>query len=96
VLIRDGQTVVIGGLVKDESTVTEKKIPFFGDLPFIGKWMFTRKNIGSDSSPTEKTDLLIFVTAHILKDTDQQLIGHESKMVSSLPRPFKLEPRETK
>jgi type IV pilus assembly protein PilQ len=97
VQIRDGQTVVIGGLVKDDTYEMEKKIPFLGDLPFLG-WMFKRKEVGSTSNPTEKTDLLIFVTARIIKDTDEPLIAKDSNMVTSLedPRPFKLEMRGQK
>jgi type II secretory pathway component GspD/PulD (secretin) len=97
VQIRDGQTVVIGGLVKDDTYEQEKKVPFLGDLPVIG-WMFKRKEVGSTSNPTEKTDLLIFVTARIIKDTDEPLIAKDSNMVTSLEnqRPFKLEMRGQK
>lgn len=95
VLMKDGQTVVIGGLVKDESLIIRKKVPILGDIPLLG-WFFSRKEIGSSSSPTEKTDLLIFVTARIIRDSDKQLIGKESYIVSSQPRPFKLEAREVK
>jgi len=97
VQIRDGQTVVIGGLIKDDTYEMEKKVPFLGDLPFLG-WMFKRKEVGSLSNPTEKTDLLIFVTARIIKDTDEPLIAKDSNMVTSLEnqRPFKLEMRGQK
>lgn len=95
VQIKDGQTVVIGGLVKDESLVSVKKIPILGDIPIIG-FLFTRKEIGSSASPTEKTDLLIFVTARIIKEADEGLVGRESIILTSPPRPFKLEPREVK
>lgn len=95
VLIRDGQTVVIGGLVKDESLHTVKKVPFLGDIPLLGL-LFTRKEEGSSENPTEKTDLLIFVTARIIRDTTEPLIAQKSAMTTSLPRPFKLEMREIK
>lgn len=86
VLLRDGQTAVIGGLVKEESLSSVKKIPILGDIPLIGL-LFTRKEVGSSSSPTEKTDLLIFVTARIIKDN----ASDKKEMVSQ--RPFKLETR---
>ncbi|MFA5118664.1 MAG: secretin N-terminal domain-containing protein [Candidatus Omnitrophota bacterium] len=95
VQIKDGQTVVIGGMVKDETATTEKKIPLLGDIPFLGA-LFRRKEVGSTENPTEKTDLLIFVTAHIIKDDDLPLIASESNMVTALPRPAKLEMREIK
>ncbi len=91
VQIMDGQTVVIGGMVKDESLTTVKKIPILGDIPIL-KLLFTRKEIGSSSNPTEKTDLLIFVTAHIIKDTAaQSALAEEEKA-----RAFKLTPRGIK
>lgn len=92
VLIRDGQTVVIGGLIKDESFNKVSKIPILGDIPILGL-LFTRKELGSTSSPTEKTDLLIFVTARVIKDTDEPLLAYESNLITSAPHPFKLEMR---
>lgn len=95
VLIKDGQTVVIGGLIKDESLVNVKKIPILGYLPIVGL-LFTRKEVSSSASPTEKTDLLIFVTARIIKDSQEAIVGHDSIILTAPPRPFKLEPREVK
>lgn len=92
VMIRDGQTVVIGGLIKDDSFTKISKIPILGSIPLVGL-LFTRKEVGSTSSPTEKTDLLIFVTARIIKDTDEPLLAYESNLITSAPRPFKLEMR---
>lgn len=93
VLIKDGQTVVIGGLVKDESVRKVNKVPFLGDLPIVG-FIFTRKELGSTSTPSEKTDLLIFVTARIIKDSDEPLIAYESNLITTPMRPFKLEMKE--
>ncbi len=92
VLIKDGQTVVIGGLIKDESFTKISKIPILGDIPLVG-FFFTRKETGSASSPTEKTDLLIFVTARIIKDSNEPLIAHENNLITSAPRQFKMEMR---
>ena len=92
VLIKDGQTVVIGGLIKDESVRKVNKVPFLGDLPIVG-FIFTRRELGS-TSPAEKTDLLIFVTARIIKDSDEPLIAYETNLVTAPMRPFKLEMRE--
>jgi type IV pilus assembly protein PilQ len=66
VMIKDGETLVIAGLIKDQVTETKKKTPIFGDIPLLG-WIFTKK----ESSVT-KTDLLIFLTPHIITpDTAQ-------------------------
>jgi general secretion pathway protein D len=61
-IAQDGQTLVIGGLVRDNVTVSEKKIPFLGDIPILG-WLFR-----SQSKQTEKLSLLVFLTPHIIKD----------------------------
>ena len=95
VQIKDGQTVVIGGLIKNKEDTRIKKVPILGDIPFLG-FLFTRKEVGTTEEPREKTDLLIFVTARIIKDTNEPLLAWESNLITSPPRPFKLEMREPK
>lgn len=56
VIVKDGQTVVIGGLMEDRETETYTKVPLLGDIPLLG-WVFKRKE-----TRTEKTELLIFLT----------------------------------
>jgi len=60
VMIKDGQTLVIAGLVKDQIIDIKKKTPFFGDIPILGL-MFQKKE-----QTVTKTDLLIFLTPHII------------------------------
>jgi general secretion pathway protein D len=62
VAIKDGQTIVIGGLMQDQKTVTINKIPLIGDIPIIGA-LFSRTII--DKS---KTELLLFLTPHVAKE----------------------------
>ncbi len=59
---KDGQTLVVGGLVRDNVTINERKIPFLGDIPFIG-WLFRFQ-----SKQSEKLNLLVFLTPHLIKD----------------------------
>jgi type II secretory pathway component GspD/PulD (secretin) len=61
VVTPDGQTVVIGGLMENNKTQTDSKIPVLGDIPLLGN-LFKRK-VRSDA----KTELLIFLTPHIVK-----------------------------
>jgi type IV pilus assembly protein PilQ len=91
VQIKDGQTIVIGGLVKTTEAKTDKKVPFLGDIPILGK-LFSRHEAGSTTEPEEKTDLLIFVTAHIIKDGDGSTIANDNNPISR-ERPFKLQTR---
>ncbi len=61
VLVKDGVTIVIGGLIKDEKVKTVKKVPFLGDLPVLGGMFRNKDNL------VKKTELVIFLTPHIVK-----------------------------
>ncbi|HOE66484.1 MAG TPA: hypothetical protein PLO62_08145 [Candidatus Hydrogenedentes bacterium] len=61
VVVPDGSTVVIGGLMEDNSTKNDKKVPLLGDIPVLGT-AFSRK-IKSKS----KTELLIFLTPRVVQ-----------------------------
>lgn len=63
VLVDNGQTVVLGGIFQTDKTVSTTKTPFLGDLPYVGR-MFRRT-----SERDDKTELLIFITPRILKDS---------------------------
>ena len=60
VRIKDGETIAIGGLIKEDKFETFKKVPILGDIPLVGA-LFQYK-----SKQTEKTDLLIFITPNIV------------------------------
>jgi general secretion pathway protein D len=62
VLMQDGETIVIGGLLKDIKSKETTGIPFFSKIPFIGG-LFRR-----DTYDTQKVDLLMFITARIMKE----------------------------
>jgi type II secretion system protein D len=66
VTVRDGETVVIGGLIQARDASSTTKVPFLGDLPYIGA-LFR-----STSSSTNKTELLIVMTVDILR-TDEDI-----------------------
>lgn len=60
VRIKDGETIVIGGLIKEEVVDYVKKIPFLGDLPIL-KYVFSKREKTIDT-----TDLMIFVTVRLM------------------------------
>jgi MSHA type pilus biogenesis protein MshL len=62
VRVRDGATIIMGGLVQDSSTTTKRKVPFLGDIPLLG-----RAFSGTYDS-SERTELIFFVTPHIVQD----------------------------
>ena len=60
VMVRNGQTVVIGGIYEEIAQDTERKVPFFGNLPVVGFFFKNTKNT------KEKTELIIFITPSIV------------------------------
>lgn len=61
VRMKDGETMVIGGLIGSQETKSFNKVPFFADLPIIGALFKSVHNSKSD------TEVVIFLTAHIVK-----------------------------
>lgn len=62
VVVKDRETVAIGGLIQDTEEDTVSKVPFLGDIPLLG-WLFK-----STSKTRKKTNLMILLTPHIVKD----------------------------
>jgi len=60
VTVQDGQTIVIGGLISDRYERRERKVPFFGDIPFVGA-LFR-----SEAEDSTKTELIIVLTPHVV------------------------------
>lgn len=63
VLVRDGETTVIGGIITDTQRESDAGVPFFSKIPFLGA-LFKRKGGGTD-----KTELIIFITPKIVAST---------------------------
>jgi type IV pilus assembly protein PilQ len=63
VLVGNGETVVLGGVFQTEDIVSASKVPFFGDLPYVGAFF------RSETVDRSKTETLIFITPRILADT---------------------------
>jgi general secretion pathway protein D len=70
-IVWDGQTVVLGGLLLDETTKTKDKVPFLGDMPFVGR-LFR-----SESTQSKKTSLVIFVTPTIIDPAGNRVHSEE-------------------
>ena len=62
VIVEDGQTIVLGGVFKNRTTNEVSKVPFLGDLPYVGRAF--RRDVRSNS----KEELLIFVTPKLIND----------------------------
>lgn len=62
VVVKDKETVVIGGLIQDSEDVNVNKVPILGDIPGLG-WLFK-----TTTKSRKKTNLMILLTPHIVKD----------------------------
>jgi len=76
VVVNDGDTIVLGGTVRIEKTKQHDKIPFIGDIPYIGR------AFRSETEEDKKINLLIFVTARIITPGGNTL-KEEMKTISS-------------
>lgn len=65
VLVKSGDTVVLGGMMQDTVTNNESKVPILGDIPLL-KYLFRFSSVRH-----EKTNLLIFLTPHIIKTPEE-------------------------
>lgn len=63
VLVENGETVVLGGIFEQETLNNQTKVPFLGDIPYLGRLF--RKDVKTDN----KRELLIFVTPRIVNDS---------------------------
>jgi general secretion pathway protein D len=91
VLVRDGQTIVLGGLTDHQSDVTSGGVPFLSELPIVGG-LFGRR-----SRHTSNTELFLFLTPRVLRTDDevnQVTAGYQSRgPASARPATPAAEPR---
>ena len=65
ITLKDQETAVLGGLVRESNTKDESKVPILGDLPLIG-WLFKNSNV-----ERKKTNLVVFITPHIVRSAKE-------------------------
>jgi general secretion pathway protein D len=73
VLIKDGGTLVLGGLIQDSVTNNQQSVPLLGKIPLLGELFRTRNN------QKTKSDFLIFLQPRILRDDEQATIETDAK-----------------
>ncbi len=61
ITVKDGETVALGGLLKENEIESVQKVPLLGHIPILGKVLFSSKSVEKNS-----TDLIILITPHIL------------------------------
>jgi general secretion pathway protein D len=79
VLVDDRQVIVLGGLISDELSENENKIPLLGDIPLIGHFF------GNTQSEFTKTNLMVFLRPTIVRDreTNKALTGERYERIRS-------------
>ncbi|MBI4774932.1 MAG: type II secretion system secretin GspD [Deltaproteobacteria bacterium] len=73
VIVKDGETVVLGGLIQDTERGDETRVPCLGSIPVIG-WAFK-----TTSQRREKINLLVFLTPHIIENTEEARAVYQQK-----------------
>jgi len=86
-IAKDQQTIVVGGLVRDNLILNERKVPLLGDIPFIG-WLFR-----FESRSIQKLNLLVFLTPTLVKDELDvlELNARKSAELRTLQRETRIE-----
>jgi len=73
ILVKDGNTVVIGGLIEQRDTRTVSQVPFLGSLPLVG-WLFRKEETG-----TRRVEIVILITPRITDPSRSDDKGQEIK-----------------
>jgi len=86
-IAKDQQTIVVGGLVRDNITINERKVPLLGDIPFLG-WLFKFQ-----SRQIVKLNLLVFLTPTLVRDEADmvELNARKSAELGTLQRENRIE-----
>ena len=71
VRIQDGQTIAIGGLVKNSEVVEKDGVPLLSDIPILGHLFKAQHKFGGGTDPMLQQDLLIFLTVTLLDESPQ-------------------------
>lgn len=74
VMVENGRTLVIAGLITDNKVVTRHYIPFLGNIPWLGKLLF-----GNTSTRYIRQELLIFMTPHVIT------VDNKSQSAAAIP-----------
>ena len=65
-ILRHGESIIIGGLVKDYDMKSKSKIPLLGDIPWIGEWLFS-----STTTTKEKDNLVVILTPYVIDKSEK-------------------------
>ncbi|MFA5148498.1 MAG: secretin N-terminal domain-containing protein [Candidatus Omnitrophota bacterium] len=84
-MVKDGETIILGGLIKNDKKQTINKVPFLGDIPLLGLAFQNR------SLQDVKKEVLVFITPHILTTDNRQNLSRQ-KYQESVDRTKRIDP----
>jgi type IV pilus assembly protein PilQ len=70
VRLRDGQTLILSGIIQEDDRLTERKVPILGDIPILGALFRSRNNTYN------RTEVIILLTPRILEDNTESTFGY--------------------
>jgi general secretion pathway protein D len=90
VVVRDRQTMVIGGLIQDKVNSTTSKVPLLGDIPILG-WLFKY-----NTTTVQKVNLMIFITPYIVKNESDvaELTKNKADAIEKFREKYKIEKKD--
>jgi len=74
-IIADGQTIMLGGILFQEDRVVEKKVPLLGDVPIVGELLFRHNEVNAANN-----ELIVFITPYVIDDPNTVLPGTKVEM----------------
>jgi type II secretory pathway component GspD/PulD (secretin) len=74
VMVRDGTTVVIGGLIEEQVVESYSRVPILGAIPFAGR-LFRNK-----TESTDRTELIVLITPRIVREPDAEIEGESFRV----------------
>ncbi|MDD3146345.1 MAG: secretin N-terminal domain-containing protein [Candidatus Riflebacteria bacterium] len=77
ITVPNHRTIVIGGLMREDKTKVTERVPLLSNIPFLGEAFKSTRNV------TQKTNLLVFITPHILSTPDEVLKFEEARAKTS-------------
>ncbi len=86
-ILRHGESIIIGGLVKTYNRNTQTKIPLLGDIPLIGEWLFS-----SNEQSVENDNLVVILTPYVIDKSEQlSKLQHELGELSKMQEEYEKE-----
>ena len=76
---KDGETIIIGGLIRQKNPIVKTKVPFFGDIPLLGLFFRHKTTVGNS-----EREILVFITPKIIKSSRDFTAGGRQLPVKML------------